>query len=174
MAKQAVKYQTTTIEASQSAAEIAEMVRRYGASRFELRWDDAGQLSGIRFSLRTEELSEAPVTLSARTERILELLREDQPYNSRRRASATEWETQLRAQAHRIAWRHIRDLTEQLLLAVQLGLRTVGSAFMADIEVWDDATGETVPMAEFLARRVQLVSDDRGIRLLTGGEASRG
>ena len=57
------------------------------------------------------------------------------------------------AQARRIGWRHLKDLTEQLLLAVELGLRTLPGAFMADIEAYDGTTGETVTMYELFERR---------------------
>ena len=48
---------------------------------------------------------------------------------------------------------HLKDLTEQLLLAVELGLRTLPGAFMADIEAYDGTTGETVTMYELFERR---------------------
>jgi len=174
VASQPIKYFSTTVEASQSIAEVTELVRRYGAGRFEQRWNDEGQTEAVRFTLRTgEQLGDVPVVLRARTERILEILREAHPYNSRRKATAREHEEWLRAQAYRIAWRHLRDLTEQLLLAAQLGLRTVASAFMADLEVWDELTGETVPMEEYLGRRAVLEPGERGLRLLSAAEAPR-
>lgn len=171
MAAQAIKYQTTTIDANQSAGEIARLVMKYGGARFEMRWSAAGELEAVRFAIRAEELGEVPVVLRAATDRIEEVLRRAKPYTSRSRATREEYDHEIRAQAQRIAWRHIRDLTEQLLLAVHLGLRSIGAAFMADIEVWDDARDETVTMAEFLARRAVLEPGERGIRMLSAGEA---
>lgn len=47
----------------------------------------------------------------------------------------------LEKQSQRIAWRHLKDLTERLLLAVSPGLKTLPEAFLADVEmlvsVWD-------------------------------------
>jgi hypothetical protein len=173
MASQPIKYAETTVEASQSVAEVTELVRRYGASRFEQRWNDEGQTEAIRFTLRASELGDVPVVLRARTERILEILREAHPYTTRRKRSAREHDAWIRAQAYRIAWRHLRDLTEQLLLAAQLGLRTVASAFMADLEIFDETSGETVTMEEYLGRRAVLEPDERGLRLLSTAEAPR-
>lgn len=78
----------------------------------------------------------------------------------------------IQEQAERIAWRHMKDLTEQLLLAARLGIKTVPGAFMPDIEVWDDEEGETTAMGELFARRAQLEPGDRGVRLLPAGAAS--
>jgi hypothetical protein len=162
MPAQAIKYETTKIEPTQSAAEIAQLVQRYGASRVELRWNERAELEGIRFALRTDGMGEVPVRIIARTEGVQKILAE---------AKRTWSKQQVREHALRIAWRHLRDLTEQLLLAVQLGLRDVGSAFMADIEVWDDVREETVTMAEFLSTRAQLAPGERGLLLRSGPEA---
>ena len=79
------------------------------------------------------------------------------------------------AQSRRIAWRHLKDLTEQLLLAVELGLRTLPGAFMADIEAYDGATGETVMMYELFERRAVPARESgsgrdsgRGVELAAG------
>jgi hypothetical protein len=163
---QAIKYQTTTVAAERSGNEIMALVRKYGGTRFEQMWGEAGELVGIRFAIRTDA-GEVPVSMKARTERIREVL-----LKSRRRVTTRQRE-ELTALAHRVAWRHLKDLTEQLLLAVELGLQDVGAAFMAHIEVWDDAEGETVTMAEYLQRRAVLEPGDRGVRLLESGEAPR-
>jgi hypothetical protein len=156
---QAIKYETTTIDPTQSAAEVAALVQKYGASRFELRWNDKNELEAIRFALRTE-IGEVPVRVVAQIDRVVELLGQAHPTWPRLKT---------REVAYRIAWRHLRDLTEQLLLAVQLGLKSVGAAFMDGVEMWDEEKGETVTMAEFLHARAELVGGDRGLRLLSPG-----
>lgn len=163
MSKQAIKYQSTVIEAGKSAGEISDLVRRYGGSRFEQRWNERGELDGIRFALRTPDLGEVPVHLRAQTETIERLLRERTTLNAEKR----------RTQAQRIAWRQLKDFVEQALLAVETGLFPIGAAFTAHIEVWDDVQNETVPMAEFLHRRGRLEAGDRGLRLLPAAETAR-
>lgn len=163
MAKQAIKYESTSVDPTQSASEVAALVQRYGASRFELRWNAKNELEAIRFALRTE-IGEVPVRIEAHTDRVERLLLEAHPSWGKPKA---------REQAYRIAWRHLRDLTEQLLLAVQLGLKDVGAAFMDGVEVWDEERSETVTMAEFLSRRAELVGGERGLRLLPAGGRTR-
>ena len=163
---QVIKYQSTAVEVAKSAQSIAELVRKYGASRFEQRWDDAGRLDGVRFTIRDEDVGQVPVILRAPSETIVNLLWDARGRNSRKTLADFE------EQAERIAWRHMKDLTEQLLLAVHLGLKTMPGAWMPDIEVWDEETGETTTMAELFARRAQLVPGKRGVRMLPPGRAA--
>ena len=158
MASQAIKYQSTTIDPAKTAGEIAELVRHYGGTRFELRWTD-GLLTGIRFAIAAEGIGEVPVRLEAQTEEIQDIL-------YRRSTGALSWDAKRRKeQAYRIAWRQLKDFVEQALLAVETGLFPIGAAFMAHMEVWDQTADETVTMSEFLLRR-GVSGDERGIRLL--------
>jgi hypothetical protein len=163
MATQAIKYESTKIDATQSASEVAGLVQKYGGSRFELRWNDRNELEAIRFALRTE-MGEIPIRIAAHTDGVQDRLSKAHPSWGR---------DQLRSQALRIAWRHIRDLTEQLLLSVDLGLKDVAAAFMDGVEVWDDEAQETITMAELIHRRAELVGSDRGLRLLPAGKAGK-
>lgn len=153
---QSIKYQETTVSAEVSAGQISGLVARYGASRFEQQWNDDGELSAIRFTLRTA-MGEVPVRLDAKTDRIVELLPKPVRYNAVDRR---------REQAYRIAWRHLKDLTEQLLLAVHLGLKDVGAAFMDSVEVVDPDSGDTITMRDLLARHAHQISAGRPLRLL--------
>lgn len=65
----------------------------------------------------------------------------------------TERENKIAEQAEKISWRHIKDLTEQLLLAVQLDIRSLPEAFLADVEIVDPELGESVRMADYLESR---------------------
>lgn len=76
------------------------------------------------------------------------------------------------AQARRIAWRHLKDLTEQLLLAVELGLRSLPSAFMADVKAWDETRNETVTMYELFERRAHIAGSGRGVELTAARSSS--
>lgn len=78
MAAQAIKYETTKIDPTQSASEVAALVQKYGASRFELRWNEKNELEAIRFALRTE-IGEVPVRVQAFTDRVERLLLQAHP-----------------------------------------------------------------------------------------------
>lgn len=133
-----LKYADTTVEATKSAGQIGDLVRKYGGSRFEVQWSESGMLTGVRFALRHPTLGEVPVRLLARTDRIVELLRRGE---------------RGREQAYRIAWRQLRDFVEQALFAVETKLFPIHEVFMAQTEVYDHDSGETITFGELLERR---------------------
>ena len=153
MARQTVKYESTEVAVEKTLAGLAGLIRRYGGRRFEQIWDAAGNAVAVRFALDHPSLGELPVHVPARTARIGRILDEAGKWRSYPEAERAE---KIAQQAHRIAWRHIADLTEQLLLAVQLDIKTLPEAFMADVEVYDRETGETVRMAEYLESRARI------------------
>ena len=159
---QLIKYESTGIEPAKSAGQIMDLVRRYGGRSFTQIWGEGQTVLGIRFTLAFEELGPLPVQMHARTARIEEILNEGGKWKSQGYAKRKEL---IAAQAQRIAWRHLKDLTEQLLLAVALGLKTPGEAFMDGVEVEDPATGETTTMGKLLAQHAQISSSGQ-IRLL--------
>jgi hypothetical protein len=158
-----IKYQDTTVEVEQTLGELAALIRRYGDARFEQSWDEDGRMGSVRFAVRHDTLGELPVLLTARTARIEAIMREAGLWKSYEEEAREE---RLSTQTHRIAWRHLKDLTEQLLLAVSLGLKTLPEAFLADVEVLDPAAGETLTMARFLDRHASAGS--RGLELESG------
>ena len=118
---QAIKYESTTIEPEQSAAEIMRLVRAYGGTRFEMIWGDHG-LRGVRFTIQTSQ-GQVPVRLGARVERVAEIIRQKRPWSRRMRRSQLEYEKWVEEElAYWIAWRQLRDFVEQALLAVETGL----------------------------------------------------
>lgn len=166
MAQQAVKYQSTTIDPWKSAGEIAELVRKYGGSRFEQQWDEYGQLVGIRFAIRDNRLGEVPVILRAQTETIERILQGALPRS---------WTTERkRTQAYRVAWRQLKDFVEQALLAVKTGLFPLAAAFMASIEVQDEETGRPIPLMEAFAQGGRLGPAGHGVRLIQAGDKTEG
>lgn len=165
MARQAIKYEATTIDPGKSAAELAQLVQRYGGSRFEMQWGDDGLLTGIRFALRHPKLGEVPVRLAARTDRIAEILAKAKPYKWEMRSTREEHAAAQKMQAYRIAWRQLRDFIEQQLLAVETGLFPVHEVFMAQIETRDPVSGDLVTMGELLERHAA-ISPGGGLRLL--------
>ena len=165
---QAIKYESTTVEPEQSAAEIMQLVRAYGGTRFEMIWGDHG-LRGVRFTIQTPQ-GQVPVRLGARVERVAEIILQKKPYSHRMRRNRLEYEKWVEEElAYRIAWRQLRDFVEQSLLAVETGLFDIAGAFMANVEVWDDESDEVVTMAELVARRMSLQPGSGALRLLPKG-----
>ncbi len=165
---QAIKYESTTVEPEQSAAEIMQLVRAYGGTRFEMIWGDHG-LRGVRFAIETPQ-GQVPVRLEARVERVAEIIQEKKPWNHRMNRHQHECKKWVEEElAYRIAWRQLRDFVEQALLAVETGLFDIAGAFMANVEVWDDGSDEVVTMAELVARRMSLQPGSGALRLLPKG-----
>lgn len=157
-----VKYQNTKIDATESATEIAALIRQHGGTRFEMIWDDDGELEAIRFAIRVEDMGEVPVRLGVQTRRIFEQL-----WKSNLGGSVYDEERHdlIRKQANRIAWRNLKDYLERALQTVESGLLPLFEVFMAHIEVWDDLTGKNVTMSEYMIRRAHTLKDGRGISL---------
>lgn len=167
MVRQIVKYESTEVAVEKTLASLAELIRRYGGRRFEQIWDAAGNAVAVRFAVDHPSFGELPVHLPARTGKISQILNEAGKWRS---YPENEREGKIAEQSHRIAWRHIVDLTEQLLLAVQLDIKTLPEAFMADIEVHDRELNETVKMAEYLERRAS--AGPSGLELESAGDRS--
>ena len=163
MASQAIKYQSTKVAAEKSVGEVASLIRGYGGSRFEQLWGEDGSVLGVRFAIRHPDVGELPVSLMLKTGEIERILW-DAGYV---KSYGTDRPALIREQAERIAWRHEKDLIEQLLLSVRLGTRTLQGAFMAEIETWDAAAQETVTLEELFARRAELTPGGRGVELAT-------
>lgn len=151
---QAVKYQSTTVKVDKTLGELGELIRNYGGSRFEQIWNDDGGTMGIRFAIRHPQIGELPVTMTQKTGEIERILRAN---GYKKSASSKE----VREQAERIAWRHTKDLTEQLLLAVKLGQRSLPGAFMADIEVSDGSSEASVTLEEWFSSRAAISAGGR-------------
>ena len=154
MSRQAIKYQTTTIEPTKSASEIQMLVQRYGGTRCEIQWDYRGRVTGVRFAIRHERFGEVPVRLAAKVERIAYLLR----------TKTSVARDRVDDQAYRIAWRQLRDFVEQALLAVETGLFPLHEAFMASVETEDPETGECITWGDLLERHGS--GGPGGLRLL--------
>lgn len=161
---QAIKYESTSIDAVRTASEIVGLIVKYGGTRTTIEWD-GGQPTGISFEIedRTHRRT-IPVRLEARTERVYQMLVKARPWTSRSRASRTDYEGKQREQATRIVWRHLKDLIEQQLLAVEIGQYYLAEVFLHGV-VLD--TGMTV--GETMAQYAQVGSGSGAMRIGPGG-----
>lgn len=154
----------TEVPARRSVQQIQELVERFGARAFEVRYDPAtGEPDRVRFAVVDPHLTEGAAT----------------PFTIELRAPTSILERELRTrrtrspkpgvipeQARRIAWRHLHDVVRASLIGVQDGLLTVGEAFLAHLVVESaDGTEETFASA---LHRTQLLTPAAGGRLLLG------
>jgi hypothetical protein len=161
---QAIKYETTTIEAVKTAGELVSLIVKYGGRRTSIEWDESGQPTGIAFEIEDRSARRLiPVRLTARTERVREKLEGARPYTHRSRGTRQQWAEKLQEQAHRIVWRHLKDLVEQQLLAVEIGQYDLAEVFLHGV-VTD--TGMTV--GEAMARYSEIHGGDSMLRLAPG------
>jgi hypothetical protein len=138
-----IKYETTTIAPEDSAAQIGKLVSNYGARQFSQHWAPSGFLEGVTFLLVDHRYGGiVPIRLQAQTDAILEILE-----SGRKRPARVD----LELQAQRIAWRQLKDLVEQLLLAARTGLFSVVDAFMANVVI-ETPDGDSETVGEFFAR----------------------
>lgn len=168
MTNRPIKYFDTKVDAEKSVTEIAALIKKYGGTRFETIWDEHGNVTGIRFAMRHKTMGELPVKLAPLTDTIFQRIGGGKR-NPRSSLHDDVYQQRLREQAHRIAWRHMKDMTEQILLSVDLGMKQLVHGFMADIEV-DIGEAEPIIMADFIERYAKVLPGDRGVRLLPGGK----
>lgn len=162
---QTLKYETTTVDASQSAMQLSALVQRYGGTRFELRWDD-GILTGVRFAIAHPALGEIPVRLQARIREVETRLRKARPWHRRMRRTPAQYEREMAEQAYRIAWRHLKDLCEQLLVATDLGVIEIHEGFLWAVEAEDPVTGQVTTFGDLLAQHTKAIGAGGALRLL--------
>lgn len=145
---QVIKYQTTTVSPDKSVIQIQGLIQKYGGTRFEITWSGSGNVNGLRFALKSDEWGEVPVRLDAPTERIEEIL-----------YRRTNMRTDKRKQAaRRIAWRHLKDLVEQLLLSVESGVLDVIEAFFSKIETTvEDEDGRPYTMGRLIMENPETI-----------------
>lgn len=140
MSKQPVKYWSTEIDAAKTASEIVSLIVRYGGERTSIDWTD-GQPAAVTFIIRDRELGSIPVHIPARIDNVERLLLERVPWSGR--GEESEYRQKLRERALRIVWRHLKDLIEQQLLAVEIGQYTLTDVFMTGVLVSAPDGGET-------------------------------
>ena len=167
---QLIKYENTKVDADKSAAELMALVQKYGGTRFEMQWE-AGVLVGVRFAIAHKDLGEIPVRMSARTDEVRKFFSKNRPYSHHMRKTKAAYNEAQEVQAYRIAWRHLKDLCEQMLLAAELGIIEIHEAFMWAVEVEDPATGRVSTFGEFVSNSFHAVGSGGSLKLKPGTTA---
>ena len=149
-AKGFVKAADSSVPAGKSAAAIKDLVRKYGASGFGTSEDYANGVVTVSFVLNTEDGQHVPVQIPVRIERVYASMYPTKPGHNHI-VSAAQSEQNRRAQAERTAWRQLHLLVEANLIAVQLGIMSLGEAFMPHTMVVSD-DGRSERMADYFTR----------------------
>lgn len=163
---QPIKYWSTTVPASKTAAQIQTMLREYGALSVTLHYDREGEPTGVSFVIHDEKLArDVPVHLEARVDAVYRLLEERKGYTKYSQLSPEEHETKQRARAQRIIWRHLKDLIEQQLVAVEIGAFELTDVFLAGVVT---RGGET--FGQLLRTNTDQLLESQGTLRLQRGE----
>ncbi len=124
---------STTVEASRSIEQIQKRLQIHGASTILLKYSD-GEVVAISFQVRTEH-GELGFRLPANVAAVYKLL-----MKQRSEGKISRRVTPL--QAHRIAWRILKDWVEAQLALVQVGMAATEQVFLP--YYIDQQTGKTV------------------------------
>lgn len=123
MAKQPIKYWSTDVAPARSASQLLDLLVQYGAERTSVEWDSNRQPTAIAFAIRDPKHGLIPVRIAARIDDVIEAVRKMKGVRIDRE------------KARRIAWRHLKDLVEQQLVSVSLGMNTLTETFFANVQI---------------------------------------
>lgn len=158
-----VKAADSNVPVERSVEAIKDMVRKYGALGFGTSEDYHNGVITVSFVLNTPDGQHVPVQIPVRTQRVYDAMYGASRANANQHASAAQAEQNRRAQAERTAWRQLHLLVEANLTAVQLGIFSIGEAFLAHTMVVND-DGRSERMSDFLERTAGALAP--GVRAL--------
>ena len=121
-----VRFYSTEVSPEQSLGEVMKLLRRYGATRFEMLWGRSG-VDAVRFGMPTPQGVLAVILRP----QLLHLGRE-----LRERHGVKDPE-----QVQRVAWRQLKGILEGLLMAADTGMFPAGQLFLGMAET---PTGESM------------------------------
>lgn len=128
-----IKAATTSTSVASSRSELEKMLRRYGASSFQVAQDFTTRRASVSFIVPDDPAHPAakiPVRLFVETERVALLL-----YGKKKGARFNT--TQLE-RAERVAWRNLILWVDAALSAASIGMQTITEAFFAHTVVGID------------------------------------
>jgi hypothetical protein len=159
-----MKYRSTTVSPHKSISEIEKLIVKYGARSFTKDLDGS-RVTSVRFTLDAEAwgVPDLPVVLDVPVETILDRLWDSYSEAWQRQNDRDDY----REQAERIAWRQIKDLIEQILLAAETGIASPVVMLFGMVEVTDPVTDERSTVAK-LFQQQGLLTPAAGGRLLLG------
>ena len=117
-----IRFYSTNVSPEKSLGEVAELLRKYGAQRFEQVWE-GNRTVAVRFNLPVPEaeLGFMAVVLKPQTAVLAQQLRQ------KHRIDDPD-------QVERVAWRQLKGVLEGILIAVDTGMFTVPELFLGMAE----------------------------------------
>lgn len=164
-----LKAADSDVPVERSIESIKEMVRKYGASGFGMSEDYRNGVVQVSFVLNTPDGQHVPVQIPVRIQRVYDVLYGDAKLNGNQHATVSQVEQNRRHQAERTAWRQLHLLVEANLTAVQLGIVSIGEAFLAHTMVVTD-DGRSERMSDYLERTAGALG--HGVRALLASPSS--
>lgn len=117
-----IKAYDTKVSVSNSRAELEKMLRRYGASSFNVAMDFTARRASVSFVVPNGVGSaQVPVRLYVETGRVARIL-----FSQKSRFTEAQLE-----KAERVAWRNLVLWVDATLSAAAIGMQTVTEAFFA-------------------------------------------
>lgn len=161
-----MKYRSTEVPVSRSVSKIERMIVEYGAGQFTKTYDGQS-ITGISFTLVADRwgIPELPIEISLATDDVLDRIWMSYSVTHRNRQGIEK--EQYREHAEKMAWRQMKDLVEQLLLAFETGIMNPVEMFFGYVVVTDPETGQTRGMGELFLEK-GLLTPAAGGRLLIG------
>lgn len=111
---------TTTVSASKTSGEVQGLLAGHGARQIVTEFADGGEITGMRFSMRTE-FGERGFSMPVRTDGVLAAMTADK---SIPRSKCT------REQAQRVAWRIAKAWLDAQLALIDAGLASLDEVMM--------------------------------------------
>lgn len=124
MAKQALFMETTTVDATRTAAEIRIELLKAGATKIMEEYE-RGVVVGLTFSIPVDE-GDLPFRLPVRVEPVFKVINGRRKYNSDRQTHAAKD----RAQAVRVAWRQLYRWIQAQVALIQTGMVRTQEVFL--------------------------------------------
>ena len=134
-----VRFYTTEVSPEKSLTEVTALLRKYGAQRFEMVWEE-GRTTAVRFNLPVPEAAFGFIDIVLRPK--IDLLGRKMRSNTRTRRVTPE-------QIERTAWRQLKGILEGMLMAVDTGMFSAGQLFLGMAE--DPESGR--PMWDVVCER---------------------
>ena len=125
-----VRFYSTKVDPEKSLQEVAGLLRKYGAQRFEQRWED-NRTVAIRFTLPAPEarFGHLPIIMRPKVEHLARELRERHGIEDD-------------DQVDRVAWRQLKGILEGILMAADSGMFSAAQILVGMAE--DPMTGITL------------------------------
>ena len=139
---------TTEVDALQSVGEIEYILMRHGSKSVLKNFND-GHVESVSFLLERNG-NNIPITLPARVERCLEVLKREKKNNPRKKIKATY------DQAERVAWRILKDWVEAQMALIDIEMVQMEEVFLPYIQT---NNGKTV--YEIIEEKMFLLENNR-------------